>query len=175
MATLDLSTTSQSTIFFEDLKMKASEKIVNFSKQHTNIARFTGLPIGLCFSLLNLAKAVSNIGETLIKGLANIFGSPFSEQCKFSKGVKQIFLQLPGHIIHSALQLPLETVFEVLTIPGMFILPVSTAELRKYEANSKKQALQSLADRTSYNLPKNEPIKKIFIKLTSLILKHLYF
>src|SRR5262245_23503082 len=133
----DLSVITQSDIFFENLKIKASDKLIDFSKKHTNIARFTGIPIALCSSLLRLAQSVSIIVEALIKGFANIVGSPFLNNCTFSKGVKQIFLQFPYHIITRAF-LCAGIVFEIFTAIGMFISPTSALESRKKEAEDTK-------------------------------------
>src|SRR5688500_257607 len=106
MTKLDLSITCQSAMFFEDINSKANEKLIDFSKKHTNIARFIGLPIALCASLLDLAQAVTTLGECLIKGVANILGFPFSKECRLSKCVKQILLQFPLHLFKSAIGWP---------------------------------------------------------------------
>lgn len=39
-----------------------------------------------------LAKVVGLIGESVIKGLTNVFGSPFFKECEFLIGVKQLIV-----------------------------------------------------------------------------------
>lgn len=174
-ANFNLSIISQSMMFFEDLKVSVSEKLINFSKQHTNIARFTGLPIALCSSLLDLAQTVSTIGESLIKGVANIFGSPFSEKCKFSKGVKQIFVQFPAHIFNGVVGWPLGTAFEVLVTPfRMLISPISASESRKEKAEQTKQVLDVISNDRDFRLPQADPIYTAVIKANMLLMKHIY-
>lgn len=143
----DLSNTAQSAIFFEDLKIKASEKLINFSRKHTNIARFTGLPIALSFSLLELARAVSIIGEAFIKGIANIFGAPFSNKCEFLKGIKQIVFQFPIHLIIAAIWWPMETIGTTILTPlSMLISPIEELESKKEIAEESKKILEAMSN-----------------------------
>ena len=135
----------QSTIFFADLTIDASERLIEFSKTHNNIARFMGLPIALCFSLLDLAQAISTLGEVIIKGIANIFGSPFSEKYKFSKGVKQIFFQLPLNLLRSVIGVPLKIVVQILNLSiRMLVSPTNALESNKIEVESVKKILETM-------------------------------
>lgn len=148
----DLST-SQSIIFFTDVKIKAGENLIDFSKKHTNIARFIGLPIAICSSLLELSIVVSTVGEIVLKGIINIFGSPFSKKCNLSRGVKQIFLKLPLYIIINAIGFPLATVSEILVTPiKILISPTATLE-------SRTKKTKELRDQAS-----NDQAEKFFFK-----------
>ncbi|MGA8163991.1 MAG: hypothetical protein WB791_03080 [Waddliaceae bacterium] len=111
----NFSITSQSAMFFQDLEIKASDKLIEFSENHTNVARFIGLPIGLCSSLLGLAQAVSNVGESAIKGIANIVGSPFSKKCSLTKGLKQLFIQAPLKLVYNGVKLAYGTVYDIVS------------------------------------------------------------
>jgi len=143
----NLSNAYQSMMFFEDVKSKALEKLIDFSKEHTNIARCIGLPLAFYSSLLDLAQAVSTIGELIIKGIANICGSAFLKECDFKKGVKQLFLQLPCHIIYKAIKWPLGTAFDLLSTPiTMLICPTSTLETKKDETEKKNNLMRGAFD-----------------------------
>lgn len=119
------SITSQSYIFFEKKRVQINKKLVEFSGNNPNLARFTGLPIGVCFTLLSLAQTVSSIAESLIKGIFNIFGFPFSDECRPLTGVKQLFLQLPLKLIYGGISCTFEASCELFAMPiGIAIKPV---------------------------------------------------
>ncbi len=120
----DVSDTNQGISFFQDIKEEGYQKLIEFSGNHNTLVRFTGIPIFLCEFLLDLAIAVCMVVEPIIKGVANICGCPFFEKCKLSKGIKQIFLELPLNLLFIAVLLPLLTVGELILIPiGMVIFP----------------------------------------------------
>lgn len=170
----NLSVTSQSAMFFEDLKIKASDKLIEFSNSHTNLARFTGLSIGLCSSLLDLAQCVSNVGESAIKGVANIFGSPFSKKCSFKKGVKQLFVQVPLKLVNDGLGLAFGIVYEILGRPiGMLISPKGSLKLSKKNAEAKIRLLDIVSNGRRTRLRGN-PIEVNIMKINLSVTKLLY-
>lgn len=52
-------------------------------------------------ALITLVAKVTNIGEVVIKGLANIFGAPFHGKCSALRGLKLLGLTLPIEILSS--------------------------------------------------------------------------
>jgi len=58
-----------------------------------------GLPVGIASALIATTARVAKIGESIIKGLCNLFGSPFSSKCKAINGAKQLFLDCPSSMI----------------------------------------------------------------------------
>lgn len=174
MQAFNLSVTSQSAIFFNDLKTDFSKKLVNFSNEHTTLARFTGLPIALCFSLLNLAESIATIGESLIKGIANIFGSRFSKDCTFAKGIKQIFLQLPLHIVNCALR-PIDVCYDTLTTPFfMLVNPTDSTKSMKDICEQKYQMIQDISNNTPIVINAETELGREIKKQNFTVLKHMY-
>ena len=172
---LNLSNSCQSKMFFGDIKSKALEKLIDFSKEHTNLTRSIGLPLALCSSLLDLAQAVSTIGELLIKGIANIFGSPFSEKCKCLNGVKQIFAQLPGNIVYTGLTWPLNTAGDLLYTPiAMLFYPTSVLEYKHRQAEGEKELMNIIANDREYTLSETNPIITAISHFIISTLKQLY-
>lgn len=53
--------------------------------------RLLALPVGVSLACLTVASIITTIGEAIFKGLANIFGAPFSDELHFHKGVAQLF------------------------------------------------------------------------------------
>lgn len=170
----DPSISCQSALFFAGVKADLSEKLIDFSKNHTNIARFTGLPIAVCFSLLDLAQAISGIVEPLIKGIANIFGSPFLEECEFLKGVKQIVVQFPFHLVNNAITWPIATAFDLLITPAYTLIsPVGAFESKYEKAAETKKMLDGIANDQPFALP-SDPISAVIVGFSMAILKHTY-
>lgn len=48
--------------------------------------RFLAVPVGISLALVEVVKTIATIGEAIFKGLANIFGSPFSDEFEFRRG-----------------------------------------------------------------------------------------
>ena len=173
----DLSNTCQSAIYFEDIKVKVkvNEKLIAFSKKHTNIARFTGLPIALCYSLLNIAKSVSGVAESVIKGIVNILGAPFSEECNFLNGLKQLFVQFPVHISHTITGFAVLTVCEILTTPVfMLISPTSALEEKKRQAEQTKQILTAVSKNQSIVVVAQNAVQTNLLKVHMFGMKLMY-
>ncbi len=98
----NLSNIAQSQKFFCDVKSDMYDA-VNDSAKGSGWMRATGPIIAAGSALLNLSARVATIGENLVKGLANIFGSPVSKNCSAFQGLKQLFVQLPLHLTALAL------------------------------------------------------------------------
>lgn len=78
---------------FERLYNKASE----WSTNHTNTMRLVGPILIMGATLISLVVSVASVAETIIKGIANIFGSPFfKDDSSFSRGCKMLTLNLLG-------------------------------------------------------------------------------
>lgn len=114
----EFSHVAQSAIFFEKQKIEVYENLIDFSKQHRIAACFIGLPVAVCFALVDIAKSISTVAEAIFKGLGNIFGSAFSDKYSLLKGVKQLFVQ-------SSLNLSLGAFTSIfVNIPEMFMASV---------------------------------------------------
>lgn len=144
-ANFDASISFQSTIFFVDMKIKMLEEFVDFSKAHKNAARCMGLPVALCLSLVDFAQSISTIAEALIKGIANIFGSLFSEDYQFLRGLRQITVEFPLYLFACAVLWPLKTMSEIATMPfKMEGFPISALEVRKNIVQEERNQLNNI-------------------------------
>ena len=129
MAKIDISCAEGSNVFFYEMQKEIAVKLSNFSKNHPLTSRFIGVPSGHIFLTVDAIRRVSDIGETAIKGLANIFGAPFSGKCVFSRGVKQLFLETPRKIIFHAILFPFTSALHLIYTPiDGFISPVEVYE-----------------------------------------------
>lgn len=93
---LELNHTTQASMFFEDVKASMYEK-VNQASQKSGLMRLAGPIIAVSSGVLTLADRVASIGETLIKGLVNIFGPP--KEANGLKGLEQIFIGVPVEVV----------------------------------------------------------------------------
>lgn len=75
---------------------------VNKASNKTGIMRISGLGVAIASGAITLAMRVAAVGEAAIKGLANIFGSPFSKKCHLLRGVKQLFIGIPWAVVSLA-------------------------------------------------------------------------
>ena len=124
--------TMQSDIFFEGLKTSLYEKIAEASEK-SSWMRASGPLVAIASAALTLSMRVAEVVESIIKGLANIFGSPFSEKCSALKGLKQIFISLPSNVFSLAIA-PFEIgIGGIVTTFGMAINPRGYPIFRKNE------------------------------------------
>lgn len=77
-----------STNIEKDIKTRCYMKMAEVQKKYPNAIRATGLVVGLASFIGTVAARVSFIAELIIKGLANILMSPFSDKASFSQGIK---------------------------------------------------------------------------------------
>jgi len=80
------------------------DKLVEWSGK-TEWVRALALPAVVADALLELAIAVSEVAEDVIKGLANVLGGFIFNKCDFRRGVKQLLLCTPYDIVKHAVLL----------------------------------------------------------------------
>jgi len=117
---------------------QASEKSV--------FMRVTGPFIAIASALLSLAERVASVGEAIIKGLANIFGSPFPNKCNALKGLEQIFIELPWHAL-SLVIFPVEIgIRALITSVCMLVIPKGYSKNRKIFYQERLEKLERKAE-----------------------------
>jgi hypothetical protein len=67
--------------------------------QKTEWMRLAGIGIAVASGTIALIKAVGVLVESIIKGIANVFGGLCSKDFSIAKGVQQLFLNTPVAII----------------------------------------------------------------------------
>lgn len=120
----DVKVTSQSSDVEHGIKSRLYQGLyesASQSKCSKACIRVGGFGIGLVSGILTLTKRISRVVESILKGFINIFGCPFSSECRFFRGVKQI---LWDAVWQAGVRLPLSLVFMVF---GIFIKVVCIA------------------------------------------------
>ena len=84
------------------------------SKSNKRWIKLSGLGMGIVSGLLTVAKRIARIVESLLKGMINIIGSPFSDHCSAPLGLKQLFIETPFQIV---VKLPVSLIMLVFSIP----------------------------------------------------------
>ncbi len=69
----NLDSINQASGFVRDIEKSMFQKLGNVSEKYSIVLRFAGLPIGMAKALLNIAERVAALGESLIKGMVNLF------------------------------------------------------------------------------------------------------
>lgn len=113
----DLSVSRQSSNMEHAIKARMYKSIYDFatrSKSNKRWIKLSGLGIGIVSGLLTIAKRIACIAESLLKGVINIFGAPFSDQCDPVRGLKQIFVETPLQIV---VKLPISLTMLIFSIP----------------------------------------------------------
>lgn len=94
-------TTNECSIFDHQVKAslyKALYEGVCESKVNKALIKWSGLAIELTAALLTLATRIGSFAECIIKGVSNMFGALFSEDCDFFRGAKQFFIEAPSQL-----------------------------------------------------------------------------
>lgn len=78
----------------------------------TEWIKLTGVFVGMSDLIMGIISIVAALGELIIKGLGNIFGSLCYTNCSFSKGCKQIFFYIPL-ALSTVLLFPIVAVIEI--------------------------------------------------------------
>lgn len=139
----NLSSVAQSQKFFCDIKSDMYDNANDLAKT-SGLMRASGPLLAAGSAFINTIGRVATVGETLIKGLANVFGSPVSENCSLLKGFKQLFIQLPLHITALAFT-PIQAVFGGLEITlGMAISPDGYSEYQHKRYLEKSAEFEAL-------------------------------
>jgi hypothetical protein len=84
---------------------KLHEKASQWSTSHTNTMRLVGPLLIMGQSLILVIAVVASVTEPIIKGMVNIFGSPFFKNaCSFSRGCKMLTIELldKRYVLYSA-------------------------------------------------------------------------
>ncbi|ADI37685.1 hypothetical protein [Waddlia chondrophila] len=90
----------------------------------------SGFPKGAHCALLSIAARITAVGECLIKGVGNVFGSPFSKKFSVSTGVKQLGVDLPLSIFKLIFLMPVEVIADAVISPFAVMIDKNYAEAR---------------------------------------------
>ncbi|MEC7838644.1 MAG: hypothetical protein VX777_01240 [Chlamydiota bacterium] len=107
----------------------------NRSKGYKVLTRFLGFGVGVSSSVLTIASAVSTLGETIIKGLSNLFAAPFTKKCNFVTGLQQVFVGIPFAVLNIILCPIYVTLGTAITTFGILFKPSDYSKDRVEEHN----------------------------------------
>lgn len=119
----ELNNTLQCMRWFEGLKKEMYHDVHKQSLDRMVLMRCAGPIIGIASGIIELTMRVAAVFESVIKGLANIFGSPFSKECSALKGLKQLFISSPFHLLVLIARIPVAVIGGVVTTGAMLIAP----------------------------------------------------
>lgn len=85
---IDLKNANHSARIENKLKSSIYKKLYAWVKK-TEWVRVTGPSVGAMSGFLTVAKRMGLAGENGVKGIFNILGAPFSQSCKFRRGLYQ--------------------------------------------------------------------------------------
>lgn len=115
--TFDFATASQASDVEHAIKSRLYKSIYEFSiasKSNKRWIKLSGFGVGIISGLLTISKRIARVAECILKGLANIFGAPFSDKCNAPRGLKQLFLEAPWQLV---VKLPLSILMLFSSIP----------------------------------------------------------
>ncbi|MEC7838645.1 MAG: hypothetical protein VX777_01245 [Chlamydiota bacterium] len=122
----DFKINQQSALIMNNTQTKLYEKVnalSNRSKGYKVLTHFLGFGVGVSSSVLTIASTVSTLGETIIKGLSNLFAAPFTKKCNFVTGLQQIFIGIPFSVLDIILCPIYVTLGTTITTFGMLFNP----------------------------------------------------
>lgn len=90
----DISISNQCIQLEDKIKTKMYQNLFEAS-QKTGWVRITGFGVGIAAALVTIALRVAHIFELIIKGIANLVGSLFSDKCSAKAGALQLFKSFP--------------------------------------------------------------------------------
>ena len=165
---------SEQPMWIDTLKGDCFKHVHLASKKKTGFMRASCLAIGTADCLLTIAKRVSLAVESPLKGLLNIVGSldiigfERTKNCSFQRGLKQIFIEMPKHVIIfpftvvSAGYHLVNTTIGIARDPEKFALQQwkkygrEISDFKKAQDNFKNEMIRKLGD-INY-LKKNDPL-----------------
>lgn len=142
---LELHNTTQAYRYFDGLEGKMFGKINQAAQKQSGLMRASGPLVAMSSAVITLAQCVAAVGETLIKGLANLFGAPFSKKCDALKGLKQIFVGVPHKLARLAFSPIGMTVGGLMTIGGMAVNPERYSKFHEVNCNKSVESLEEIS------------------------------
>lgn len=120
----DLKNVSQGFYFIEDQKDKMRSGI-EFLGKKSSWTGLLALPATIGYLSLDIIKIVTFIGESVIKGLANLFGAPFNKNCDAKKGATILAVCAPLACLFAATAVShaLLVFYKTLTEPHLISKP----------------------------------------------------
>jgi hypothetical protein len=85
----DLNSTVQASTAIKNAQLNMLTSVNNAARR-SNWIRLASPLIAVATAVLTVAKVVMFIAEPIIKGFADILGSPFSRNCSFFRGLKHL-------------------------------------------------------------------------------------
>lgn len=107
-------------------------QLISHLARKTDWIRLAAPVLALSKALFNVAIIVSSIVEPIIKGLANLFGSPFYANCHALKGLKLITIISLENILFGAFDLVGTPIRSVVALFQITINPISYSEYQVY-------------------------------------------
>jgi hypothetical protein len=152
--TINLKNTFQCEALVAKASWKLYAKVSTWSTNHTNTMRLVAPLLCIGKTLIDEVVLVASVAETVIKGIANIFGSPFfKNECSFSRGCKMLTINLLGDGLKLALSsLTLLFLPIGLLIAAIFPVQMVSAAAKKEETQYEGfQARNQLTDSVIYD------------------------
>jgi hypothetical protein len=70
------------------------------AKQWPIAIRLTGLGVGIQVASIDFIMRIATLGEVLIKGIGNVLGCCFVQECSLLTGIKQLAVDLPWSLLY---------------------------------------------------------------------------
>lgn len=118
--------------------------------------RATALPVAMASCLLRVVIAVASVAETIIKGLGNIFGAAFSEDCSLSDGFADLTFNLAYRIIGVVTEAALGAL-NIVLIPIKAAIDETHLESKKDEWKEDLQEIQRRWHENELNILPGQP------------------
>jgi hypothetical protein len=120
----NLTSMTQGLFFIEEQKYKFLSGIEHLGKK-SKLTGLLALPVTVVFSTLEAVKIITLIGESVIKGLANLFGASFNKNCDAKRGVFFLAICIPVAVVLSftAVQHAMLVFYKTLVEPNDIFKP----------------------------------------------------
>jgi len=142
----EFSTHLQIEKLLNNVQAELFDKVCDLSKKSKGykvLTHFLGFGVGVSSAALHLAAKICTIGETIIKGLSNLFAAPFVKNSNFVTGLQQLFIELPFSIVQILISPIYIIVGTTITTSAMLIMPTTYTNFRyNYHFNRNLEELK---------------------------------
>jgi len=127
---------------------KKHELYEYLNRNDSQLMRLTGPFVGTGSALVTLTARVASVGEAVTKGLTNFYYTPNGKR----KGVEQIVIQTPIHVVNLAL-CPIGMAFDILSTSARMLTDPKDYSQFKRDAHAEKTRLITERSAVEYHGP----------------------
>jgi hypothetical protein len=139
----DLNSTVQAASAIKNAQLNLYTSVNNAARR-SNWIRLASPIIAVAAAVLTVAKAVMFVVEPIVKGFADVLGSPFSSNCSFFRGLKHLTKDLAGGGVAAGGTAFFGSLETVATLFGVALAPVqyTTWVINQYQRTMQPQQQQ---------------------------------